>query len=117
MLDFMDPYVSATTVASAMSLDLLKKSMGELCDKAYSLSLLLRRSKKATFQIWSAKAENVVTSLVEAHVSCQEFDGPAKAEILGSRVVMTIFGGLVKVPEDTTSGQIVLERSHVVCRA
>ncbi|KAI4227922.1 MAG: hypothetical protein LQ349_006634 [Xanthoria aureola] len=115
VLDFMDPYVSATTVASAVSLDLLKKTMGELCDKAYSLSLLLRRSKKATFQIWTAKAENVVTGPVEANVSCQEFDGPAKAEILGSRAVMTIFGGLVKVPGDTAGGQIVLERSHVVC--
>ncbi|KAI4096804.1 MAG: hypothetical protein LQ339_006888 [Xanthoria mediterranea] len=117
VLNIMDPYVSATTVASAVSLDLLKKSMRELCDKAYSLSLLLRRSKKATFQIWTAKAETLVTGSVEANASCQEFDGPAKAEILGSRVVMTIFGGLVKVPEDTASGQIVLERSHVVCRA
>ena len=117
VLDFMDPYVSATTVASAMSLDLLKKSMGELCDKAYSLSLLLRRSKKATFQIWTAKVDSIVMGPIEANVSCQKFDGPATAEILGSRVAMTIFGGLVKIPDETVSGHIVLERSEVVCRA
>ncbi|KAI4282669.1 MAG: hypothetical protein L6R38_002759 [Xanthoria sp. 2 TBL-2021] len=116
VLDFMDPYVSAATVGSAVSLDLLNKSMRELCDKAYSLSVLLRRSKKATFQTWAVKNDTIVTAPIEAKVSCQEFDGPAKAEILGSRVAMTIFGGLVKIPEDTSDGQIVLEKSHVVCR-
>ena len=114
VLDFMDPYLSATTVASH---EQLKKSMRGLCDKAYSLSLLMRRSKKATFQIWTAKADSILTGPIEVNASCQEFDGPATAEILGSRVVMTIFGGLVKIPDESVSGHIVLERSHVVCRA
>ncbi|KAI4229405.1 MAG: hypothetical protein L6R36_000859 [Xanthoria steineri] len=114
VLGFMEPYLSATTDAS---LELLEKLMRDLCEKAYSLSLLLRRSKKATFQIWTAKVDSIVTGPIEANVSCQEFDRPATAEILGSRVVMTIFGGLVKIPDETVSGHIVLEPSHVVCRA
>lgn len=116
ILDFMDPHISATTVGSDVRFDLLEKSMRELCDKAYSLSVLLRRSKKATFKISVMKDDTLVTAPVEAKVSCQAFDGPSKPGILGSRVAMTIFGGLLKIPVDSSDEQVDLEKSHVVCR-
>ncbi|KAL8636756.1 MAG: hypothetical protein Q9226_009214, partial [Calogaya cf. arnoldii] len=62
ILDFMEPYVCG----SAASNEQLGKTMRELCDKAYSLSLLMRRYKKATFQTSIMKDDTMVTAPVEA---------------------------------------------------
>ncbi|KAL8979282.1 MAG: hypothetical protein Q9205_005343 [Flavoplaca limonia] len=116
IVDFMDPFLSTVTIGSGASNEQLFKSVRELCDKAYGLSVLLRRNKKATFQISILKHDTVVTTLVEAKVSCQSYDGPWKPDILGSRIAITIFGGLVKIPESSSDDRLILEKSHVICR-
>ncbi|KAL8927111.1 MAG: hypothetical protein Q9172_001533 [Xanthocarpia lactea] len=117
ILDFMDPFAAGATVGSAAGRDQLGKLMGELCDKAYDLSVLMRRSKKETFQVLLDNDETIITPTIEARVTCQTFDGPSQPEILGSKIAMTIFGGLMKIPENSTEDRvIILERSHVVCR-
>ena len=117
ILDFMDPFTVGATVGSAAGRDQLMALMGELCDKAYDLSVLMRRSKKATFQVSLVSDETIITPTIEARVTCQTFDGPSQPEILGSKIAMTIFGGLVKVPENSVDDRaVVLEKSHVVCR-
>ncbi|KAL8856125.1 MAG: hypothetical protein Q9178_007250 [Gyalolechia marmorata] len=114
ILDFMDPFVAGATVGSAAGRDQLGKLMGELCNKAYDLSVLMRRSKKATFQVSRCNDETIITPTIEARVNCQTFDGPSQPEILGSRIAMTIFGGLLKVPENSAEDRVmILEKSHV----
>ncbi|KAL9629411.1 MAG: hypothetical protein Q9204_005288 [Flavoplaca sp. TL-2023a] len=113
IVDFMDPFLLTATIGSGASNEQLVR---ELCDKAYSLSVLMRRNKNATFQIPIMKHDTGVTKLVEDKVSCQYFDGPRKPDILGSRIAITIFGGLVKIPESSSDDRLTLEKSHVVCR-
>ena len=114
MLDFMDPFSPETNKEP------LERLMQELCKKAYDLSLLMRRSRKATFDTFIWK-ETAVTPAIEADITCQTIIGPA--ELLGSgigisksRIIMTIFGALKKIPEGSSDDQVLLEKSHVVCR-
>ncbi|KAI4247951.1 MAG: hypothetical protein LQ352_006041 [Teloschistes flavicans] len=111
ILHFLEPQLSTTA-----SKDLLNKSMRDLCDKAYSLSLLMRRNKKATFKTESYKDYTVVTSAIEAKINCQVFDGRSESDIVGSKIEMTIFGGLVKKPDLSSEATVVLEKSHVPAR-
>ncbi|KAL9577737.1 MAG: hypothetical protein Q9212_006177 [Teloschistes hypoglaucus] len=94
ILNFLEPQLSNTA-----SMDLLGKSMWELCDKAYDLSLLMRRNKKVSFTTSSFNYGTVISPAIEAEVSCQAFDGRSEPDVVGSKIVMTIFGGLVKIPD------------------
>ncbi|KAL8671692.1 MAG: hypothetical protein Q9168_003814 [Polycauliona sp. 1 TL-2023] len=115
ILECMDPFMLAATVGAA-SREQLRRSMHELCDKAYELSVLLRRGKSTTFQVWISEDESVVTPSIEGNVNCQAFVGASQPDAVGSKVVMTIFGGLVKIPEDSSGDRVILEKSHVICR-
>lgn len=75
----------------------------------------MRRNKKATFKTESYKDYTVVTSAIEAKINCQVFDGRSESDIVGSKIEMTIFGGLVKKPDLSSEATVVLEKSHVVC--
>ncbi|KAL8995570.1 MAG: hypothetical protein Q9169_004712 [Polycauliona sp. 2 TL-2023] len=116
ILDIMDPFVLAATAGSAANREQLTRSMRELCDKAYDLSVLLRRSKNTTFQTWIVKDGTVITPENVANLNCQAFVGPSQPDVIGSKVAMTIFGGLIKFSENSSDERVVLERSHVICR-
>ena len=72
--------------------------MLELFDKAYDLTVNLRRSKKAIFEV---RVSNSGAPILEREMAPQFFDdrnGPRPHEAAGSEVVFTVFGGLVRVP-------------------
>lgn len=93
----------------------LSKSVGELCDKAYNLSLVMRSSSKATFRTIFFSYGTLITPAIEAKVSCQGFDGQPASKVLGSKIAMTICCGLEKIPHVSPEATVVLERSHIVC--
>jgi hypothetical protein len=98
-----------------VSTELLDRTVGELCSKAYDLSEQLRRKKKANYRIDKIRDGTMVTSAVEAKISPQAFEGPPSS-IQGSKVVVTIFGALTKTVEGLADERLVLEKAHVVCR-
>lgn len=108
----MDPQISTPTRGSV---EQLERSMRELCEKAYDLSLLLRRSKGATFKILRFRDDDTVTAAVEAEINCQVVDGPRRPSIIGSRISMIIFGGLEKFSGSSGEERVILEKPHVVC--
>lgn len=94
--------------------DGLDRRMRELCDKAYNLSVLMRRSRKANFRIEMKKPGTTVTSAIEAEINPQYLTGQP-GSIQGSKVAFTIFGGLTKSLEDSPEEQLFLEKPYVVC--
>lgn len=89
--------------------------MRELCDKAYDLSILLRGNKGATFKILRFRDDTPVTGAVEAEINCQVVDGPRRPSLVGSRILMIIFGGLEKISGSSGEERVILEKPHVVC--
>ena len=113
ILDFMAPFESGT------NRDTLGRSMFELCDKAYNLSVLLRRSRKATFETFAWEKDTPVTAAVEGDTSCQMLIGSAQLDsssLSRSKIYITISGALMKIPEGSSGERVMLEKSHVVCR-
>ena len=89
-------------------------SMLELCEKAYRLSVLMRRNGRALFEVETFEPYTNVTPSMEARLVCQHFDGPSQ-DITGSKVWMTIFGALTKTPDVSSDEKLIIEKSHVVC--
>lgn len=90
--------------------------MEELCDKAYELSLLFRKSKKAHFKV-IVMNHMTITEGVEAMVNPQAFEGPSSSTVLGSTITMTVFGALSKSSDEVSKERIYLEKAQIVCRA
>ena len=109
IIDFFDPQVPGA------SFDQFEKSVLGLCNKAYDLSLLWRKSRNATFKIITAKDETLVTAANEAEISCQLVEGPGRPDLVGSRIMMTVFGGLEKSSGGSDEERTILEKPHVVC--
>ena len=97
---------------SSRSQPRIEQTMLDLCDKAYDLSVLMRKNKKANFQVLTLRSGS---EIIETQISPQAFDGPQPDGLERAKVAFTIFGGLTKHPEDCP-GQIVLETAQVVCR-
>ena len=115
ILAFMKSQVNVASRAGENK-KILERRMEELCHKAYNLSLLLRRSKKAHFKI-VAMNDKTITEPLEAMVNPQVFEGPPSQTILGSKITMTVFGALSKCSDEVSNERIFLEKAHVVCRA
>lgn len=88
-------------------------SIQQLCDDAYHLALILRKSK-ANYKFEVPKERLTITDTVESEISVQDFDGP-QAKLTGSRIHLTIFGALVKFSEPLGERH-VLEKAFVICR-
>ena len=92
------------------------KSILRLCEDAYKLALILRKSS-SDYKCESVPSGIVIDNRVESEISPQAFDTPQTSQapmIQGSRIAFTIFGALVKY-EPATGERHVLEKSHVVC--
>ena len=94
----------------------LEDSVQELCDKAYDLSVLLRKSRGVTFKVIKLPYGFRITEKTEDQVSLQRYVGRLPQDILGSEVEFTVFGSLTKHLDDS-SEPIILEKAQVVCRA
>lgn len=116
ILEFLD-FLLPRQLPSARLLDQdePRRSMRELCRKAYDLSVLLRRSKKSNFKVDVPINGTVVTSSMLAQISPQASESPSGIVPGVSKITVTIFGGLIKSPKDSPEERIVLEQSHVVC--
>lgn len=93
------------------------KSILRLCEDAYKLALLLRKSS-SDYRYETVPNGTVFDDSLESKISSQAFDSPQKSQasmIQGFRIAFTIFGALVKY-EPATGERYVLEKSHVVCR-
>lgn len=93
------------------------ESIRRLCEDAYNLTLILRKSA-SDFKCESVPRDTVIDETVESQISPQAFDPPSKSQaprIQGSRIALTIFGGLIKY-EPSTGERFVLVKPHVVCR-
>ncbi|KAL8946547.1 MAG: hypothetical protein Q9222_007074 [Ikaeria aurantiellina] len=115
ILERMDPHLSVVTSSSAVLKEQLIKSMRDLCDRAYDLSIMMRKSKKAGFATSTMKKDTIVTTAWETKFSCQAYDGPLHSDILGSRVSIIVFDGLVKLGDNPSEEPVTLEKPHVVC--
>lgn len=96
------------------------KSILRLCQDAYRFAVFLRRSS-ADFECEIVPDGTVIDEKVESEISVQAFDPPQTPQtpqapvIQGSKIVLTVFGALVKIGP-ATGERHVLEKSHVVCR-
>lgn len=115
ILNFMKPQTNLASRAGD-GRRTLERRMEDLCDKAYELSLLFRRSKKAHFKV-VAMNHMTITEGVEAMVNPQAFEGPSSPTVLGSTITMTVFGALSKSSDEVSKERIYLEKAQVVCRA
>ena len=89
--------------------------MLQLCEKAYQLTLALRRSK-STYTYENIRRGTVIDEYNRSDINPQAYDGPQSEEPVGATVVFTIFGALVKYPNLAPNERHVLEQSHVVLR-
>lgn len=110
---FMEPLSSKSAPSTTQPLDRL---MLQLCEKAYQLTLLLRRSK-SRYTYENIKRGTVIDVYNVLDISPQAFDGPELEEPIGASVAFTIFGALVKYPDLTPDERHVLDKSHVVLAA
>lgn len=114
--EFMEPLLPTPSKSGVQATPPLDRLMLQLCEKAYQLTLILRRSKsKYTYE--TIKRGAVVDEYNISDISPQAFDVPGLDEPLGASVAFTIFGALVKYPDMTPNERHVLERSHVVLTA
>ena len=93
------------------------ESIRRLCEDACKLALILRKST-SELKCESVRSGTVIDALVESQISPQAFDPPPKSQaprIQGSRIVLTLFGALVRY-EPATGERYVLEKAHVICR-
>ena len=93
------------------------ESIRRLCEDAYKLTLILRKST-SDFKCESVPEEIIIDDSLESQISPQAFDPPSKSRaprIQGSRIAFTIFGALVKY-EPATGERFVLVKPHVMCR-
>ena len=110
MIDFFGPFCASASKYT------LERSMLELCEKAYALSVLLRKSRKCTFETVIWEKDTPVTAAIKEEISVQSSYGPPQDDISMSKIAMTVSGALVKFPEGPSGERVMLEKSQVVCR-
>lgn len=95
------------------------KSVLQLCEDAYKLSLLMR-SCNASYRVEKLEKGRIVDEHLESEIVCQAFEDGEDGEdgnVRGSKIAFTIFGALVKTPDLDLEKQHVLEKAHVICHA
>ena len=110
IIDFLQPWQKGTAASKG-----LEQSVKELCDNAYDLSVLMRKSRRANFSVTCPLEGAAFSARGHQQMLVQDFFGPPPEEFEGTAVVFTIFGGLTKWPEDAPE-RVTLEQAHVVCR-
>jgi hypothetical protein len=121
MEDFMAPPRPRDRSDAAQKADtLLHDRMGKLCEDAYKLMLTLRRCKDtyrcemsgAGVKVEAADVEPLFREHPGNTTGASQEPAVAKEEA----VCFTIFGSLVKYPENNMAKRLVLEKAHVVVR-
>lgn len=88
----------------------LFKLVHELCDDAYKLAVKLRGSK-SVFRTETPEEGSAVKT-AEMEIADQEILGGVSSE--DDVVAFTLFGMLVKYPENNPNERIILEKAEVV---
>jgi hypothetical protein len=119
--DFMAPLRPRDRSDAAQKLDtLLHDRIGKLCEDAYSLILTLRKCKdtyrcevpKVGVKVGEADVEPLFREHPGSTNEASQEPAVAKEEV----VYFTIFGSLVKYPENNIAKRLVLEKAHVVVK-
>lgn len=114
IIKFLEPWFSSKGAARIPKA--LEQEVFELCQSAYSLTLMLRQSIDDYFFVTIDEGTKVEAQ-DEADFAPQDMIGP-KNKLVGSKVWLTVFGALVKRSQTAAPGErYVMERAHVICRA
>lgn len=112
---FMEPLLADP---SDVKTDIHYKSILRLCEDAYNVALVLRKSH-FDYKCESLSDGTLIDEAVEGEIKPQGFDRPQATQdpmIQGSRIAFTMFGALVKY-EPAIGERYMVEKAHVmICR-
>ena len=115
ILQFMEPIQLLSSKSAPPTTPPLDQMMFQLCEKAYQLTLALRRSK-STYTCEKIKRGTVIDEYNRSDINPQAYHGQQSEEPVGATVAFTIFGALIKYPDLAPNEPVVLEQSHVILR-
>lgn len=92
------------------------KSILQLCEDAYKLTLLVRGCKDG-YRFERFEEGQIIDEQLESEIVCQAFEGQEDEKVRGSRIAFILFGALVKVSNLDLEKRYVLEKAHVICQA
>ncbi len=101
-MEFLQPQQQPSSDRGISAKDVIGQSISKLRNKAYNLSVLMRKSKKAALRVEVVGPGTTITSTIEAEINPQARMECDTRNAQPSRVRQTIIGALKKSREDSS---------------